>query len=306
MGPRLRGDDSRCDVAAEFVLYMDTNDIIESLLGGGKAEFSGPAGVEIARPAVDDAHDERVRLAPDPRRHLVSRHPLQRRDLLADRRRQAGHGEVAARAGGSTIHGRGVDQEADRRARRGMPVADVLGYRQHRFLAGERLAQDVGEESGRRLVGQAGADADGRQPDADAVHETAARIVGQQQFADRLLGAVAEQRRVEELVADGVGKRRAEHRDRRGEHHARLVAAADQPDGVEQHPRAVEIDAIALVEIELGLAGDDGREMEDHIGAVGDQLFRKSRHREIAGDGVDRKSGIRAWPARPRPAASAW
>src|SRR5258708_162014 len=82
----------------------------------------------------------------------------------------------------------------------------------------------------------------GRVQDADAVHKTAARIIGQQQFADRLLGAVAEQRRMEEFIADGLGKRRAEHRDRRGEHHAGLVTAADQPDGVEQHPRAIEID----------------------------------------------------------------
>src|SRR6185369_12005238 len=102
-------DDLLYDVAAEFVLYMDTNDIIESLLGGGKAEFSGAARVEIARPAVDDADDERVRLAPDPRRDLVARHPLQRRDLLAHRRGKTGHGEVAPRPGGSTIHFRGMD-----------------------------------------------------------------------------------------------------------------------------------------------------------------------------------------------------
>ena len=39
-------------------------------------------------------------------------------------------------------------------------------------------------------------------------------VVGQQQFVYRLLGAVAQQRGVEELIADGFRKRRPEHRDR--------------------------------------------------------------------------------------------
>jgi len=95
-------------------------------------------------------------LALDPRRHFVSRHPLQRCDLFADGSGKAGHGEVAPRAGHRGIHGRGVNEETDRRARRGMPVANVLGYRQHRFLAGKRFAQDVGKEAGRRLVGKPG------------------------------------------------------------------------------------------------------------------------------------------------------
>src|SRR5205085_9499920 len=43
---------------------------------------------------------------------------------------------------------------------------------------------------------------------------------------------------------------------------------------------------------EFGFAGDDSREMEDHVGTLGDQLFGKSRHREIASDGLDRKAGI--------------
>jgi len=49
-----------------------------------------------------------------------------------------------------------MDQKADRRARRGMPMADILGYRQDCFLACERLAQNVGKESRRRLVGRPG------------------------------------------------------------------------------------------------------------------------------------------------------
>ena len=33
-----------------------------------------------------------------------------------------------------------------------------------------------------------------------------------------------------------------------------LSTATGKPDGIEQHPRAIEIDAIALVEIELGVS----------------------------------------------------
>ena len=52
--------------------------------------------------------------------------------------------------------------------------------------------------------------------------------------------------------------------------------------------RAVHVDAVALVEVLLGLARDDRREMEDHVGLVGDQLVRLARSREIAGCDVDR------------------
>src|SRR5947209_6270287 len=94
------------ELPAEFFFYMDTNDIIESPLGSGKAKTPRAAGVEVPRPAVDNADDERVRLAFDPRRDLVARYTLQCRDLFADGGRQPRHGEVAPRAGGSTIHGR--------------------------------------------------------------------------------------------------------------------------------------------------------------------------------------------------------
>src|SRR4051812_39853622 len=87
------------DVTAELVLYMDTDDIFESLFRGRETEFLGARRIEIPRPARDDADDEGVGLAPDPRRDLVACHPFQGRDLLTHCRRQAGHGEIAARAG---------------------------------------------------------------------------------------------------------------------------------------------------------------------------------------------------------------
>ncbi len=48
-------------------------------------------------------------------------------------------------------------------------------------------------------------------------------------------------------------------------------------------PRAVEIDPVALVEFGLGLAGDDGGEMEDHFRPMGDQRFRGAGIGEIGG-----------------------
>ena len=87
---------------------------------------------------------------------------------------------------------------------------------------------------------------------------------------------------MEELVADRVGERRAEHRDRRGEDHPRLVAVAGLADRLEQLARAVEIDAVALLEIGLGFARDDRGEMEDHVRPLGDQLVGRARRRSRA------------------------
>ena len=156
-------------------------------------------------------------------------------------------------------------------------------------MAGKRLADDVGEEAGRRLVRRARADADSRQPDADAVEKPLARVVGDQHLADRLLRAVGGQRRVEELVADLLREWRAEHGDRRGEDQPRFVAAANRADGVDQEPRAVEIDAIALIELRLGLAGHDRGEVEDRVRPVHQQRRGGGGIGEVGGDEADRQ-----------------
>src|ERR1700756_3555071 len=114
------GNRSGGELTTQFVLDVNPDDVVEGLFRGGEAERRGPLGVEIARPAIDNAHDERIRLTLDPPRDLVAGHPLQRGDLLADRGRQAGHREVAARTRRRAIHSRGMDQETDRGARRGM------------------------------------------------------------------------------------------------------------------------------------------------------------------------------------------
>ena len=52
-------------------------------------------------------------------------------------------------------------------------------------------------------------------------------------------------------------------------------------DRVEERARAVEVDAVALVEIRLGLAGDDGGEVEDDVRAGRDGARRLAGKGEI-------------------------
>src|ERR1700761_4282037 len=46
------------EITAQLVFDMDADDIVKILLGGGKAELACPFGIEVPRPAVDDAGDE--------------------------------------------------------------------------------------------------------------------------------------------------------------------------------------------------------------------------------------------------------
>src|SRR5580693_9114259 len=117
-----------------------------------------------------------------------------------------------------------MNEEADRSTRAGVPMHNAVLNRQHGLLPGKRLADDRGEKSRSRLVRLARPDIDGRQPDTDAIQKTAPAIVGKQQLDHRLLGAVRRQRRVMEFVRDGLGKRRAEYRDGRGEYKSRAIA----------------------------------------------------------------------------------
>jgi len=63
-----------------------------------KAERERAPHIEIPRPAFDDAQDRRVRLAADQARDPVAGDASQGLDLLRDRRADARHAEVAARA----------------------------------------------------------------------------------------------------------------------------------------------------------------------------------------------------------------
>ena len=60
-------------------------------------ERLSPLRIEAARPAIDDPHDHRIGLPPDQRRHLRPCHPLQSRDLLADRHRKPRHAQAVGR-----------------------------------------------------------------------------------------------------------------------------------------------------------------------------------------------------------------
>ena len=68
--------------------------------------------------------------------------------------------------------------------------------------SGSRMIEEKKPDAA--LLGLPGRTHDGRQPDADAVDEAAARVVGEQQLADRLLRAVGGQRREMEIVRDRV------------------------------------------------------------------------------------------------------
>ena len=125
-----------------------------------------------------------------------------------------------------------------------------------------------------------------RQADTDAVEKAATRVVGQQQLGHRLLRPVAGQGCQALVVADHLGKWRAEDGNRRGEHHAGTVTLTERADGVEQGPRSVEVDAVALLEIGLRFARDDGGEVEDDVGTGRHELTRHTMSRQIGDDRV--------------------
>ena len=165
-----------------------------------------------------------------------------------------------------------------------MHVAHRVRHRQDSLLADERLADDVGEEARRRLVGSTWPHADRRQPDADAIDEALAAVVRQQQLGDLLLGTVAGERGVEIFLRNGLGEGRAEDRDRRGEDQPWQIASGGvgSPDRFQQMPHAVHVDTITLVEILFGFARDDGRQMIDDVRAGGDQTVDLRPCRKIA------------------------
>ena len=85
------------DHAAQLVLDVDADDVVERAFRD-ESEFARPPGLEAVRPAVDDAHHQRIGLAADAGGDLVAGDPPQRFDLLGDGAGHAGHGEVDAGA----------------------------------------------------------------------------------------------------------------------------------------------------------------------------------------------------------------
>ena len=232
---------------------------------------------------VDDARDQRIVLAADARGDALAGDAPQRRDLLGDGAAHAGHGEIDARA--ERVARKPAACTRKPTAARGLAwvCTTVSDTGSAASSAGQRLADDAGEETRSRLVRLARPHHDARQPDADAVAEAAPGVVGEQRFADRLLRAVGGERREMKVVGDRLRERRAEHRDRGGVDEPRPIAVAGRADRLEQRTRAVEIDAIALVEIELGFAGHHAGEMEDRIGPARDGPRRLARRGKIGG-----------------------
>ena len=89
------------------------------------------------------------------------------------------------------------------------------------------------------------------------------------------------------VVRDRRWEGRAEYRNGRCVDDPRPVAVAGRADGFEQGAGAVEIDVVALVEIELRLARDDAGEMEDDVGTARDRLGGFAGRRQIGRDGLD-------------------
>src|SRR3954468_21375834 len=85
------------ELAAEFVLDVNPDDVVEGLFGGGKAELERTLGDEVARPAADNADDGRIRHPLDPCGDVLAGDAIKRCDLLADGYRQSGHAEAAPR-----------------------------------------------------------------------------------------------------------------------------------------------------------------------------------------------------------------
>src|SRR5262245_46857629 len=193
---RLASIDER---AAAVFADVDAYDLVERAFGF-EAEFARAARLDALRPAFDDARDQRILGAANARGNALAGDAPQRRDLLGYGAADARHRKIDAGTERVARQTRRVHEEADRGARARMGMHHRLRNRQHRFEARQRLADDPGEETRRRLVGLARPHHDARQADTDAVAEAAPGVVGEQRFADRLLRAVGGERREMEVV----------------------------------------------------------------------------------------------------------
>ncbi len=192
------------DLAAQFVVDENANDGVEigialeaQRLGARGGEFAGPAFHDPQHIGVGFAADQLERLA-RPRRGAAPR--VARRPSPTD---PASTACAASRAALNPFRRLSPPHQSPRAGSRAMRAH---AHRPAEWLpAPQRLANDAGEKSRRRLVRQARTHADGRQANADAIEEAAARIIRQQQFADGLLRAVARYRRQEEFIRHESG-----------------------------------------------------------------------------------------------------
>src|SRR5205085_5699427 len=109
--PCLSENRSGDELTTKFVLDVNPDNVVKALFGGCESKLQRPFRLEIARPPVNDSHDEWIRLALDPGRDLIPRDPLERGDLLADGGGKARHGHVAPGPDRFGIDSRGMEQE---------------------------------------------------------------------------------------------------------------------------------------------------------------------------------------------------
>ena len=199
---------------------------------------------------------------------LVAGDAAQRLDLLGHGHRDAGHRQTPAVA--ERVARRVAAawrRKSDRRARRREPVPDVVGHRQHGLRAVQRLADDAREErptppgsarpAGRR---SSAAGSRRRRRSRAACSPTAATRRSPSASRSSSAASCGDRRRSPPGTARRT-RRSTRRRRRRGRY-----PEPSGPNAVEQQPRSVEVDAVALLEIGLRLAGDDGGEVEDDVG----------------------------------------
>src|SRR5215211_6265602 len=271
---------SRRNDAAEFIFDVDGYDLVKAGLGTEAQTFSA-ARIKAAGPSLDETDDIRVEFMTDSGNGPLAGNAPKRIDLLTHSHRHARHRQVAPRTDLGCIDGRRMHKEIDGGPRRGMGMTNIHRDRQDRLLTVQRFADDAREKARSRLIGLPRPYANGGQPDPYAIEKSAPRVIGQKQLTHRLLRAIARKRRQKEFIPDRLRERSAENGDGGREDKSWLVSIPDGADGIEQKPGTVEIDPVALVEIGLGLAGNDGGKVEDDIGTTCNELLRLSRNGEI-------------------------
>ena len=178
---------------------MWTRMISSKLVLGLEAQLAAALGLEVPRPAGDDLHDRLVGLAPDAGHHLVARHLAQAPRSVRPpcRRRRA-----ASRCGGCRARPCPSSRHGCRKpiAARGLAcqwrTSSGTGSTASWPASGSRMMLEKKPDAARLGLPGRTQTVGKRRP--DAIEEAAARIVRQQQFADRLLGAVAGERRGED------------------------------------------------------------------------------------------------------------
>src|SRR5271167_5078514 len=65
--PQNSANRSVDELTTKFVLNVNPDNVVEGAFFGGETKLARPLGLKIPGPAVNDVHNERVRLALDPR-----------------------------------------------------------------------------------------------------------------------------------------------------------------------------------------------------------------------------------------------